>query len=177
MRVRERKMSRRPFSTRVVLAILLASTLYAAGCVDPKEIPGFRGAVREEEEKSTRETEEAIKGSPELQELARLCTEVVPVFEGFRLVYKSGAFKERPLYLSYKYYSEADYLKVKGFYKSYFEQRGWRLTEQKDGGWGQRWVEFRKGVYKVKVFHGMSEEVNYAIHCEKLSDSGVGTPR
>jgi hypothetical protein len=78
--------------------------------------------------------------------------------------------------MSYKYDSAADYLKVKPFYLDWFGKNGWRVTDQYDGGWGPKSVVLTKGSFKVILYHGGMDDVEYAFICEKLSDSGEPLP-
>ncbi|HEV2799788.1 MAG TPA: hypothetical protein VGW12_04780 [Pyrinomonadaceae bacterium] len=164
----------RYLSALILLAILATSVLYLTGC-NPRNTPIFRKMAEGQEKRSAEYTEEALKKSPSLQELDRLCTKEIPLFEGFVLLSKSAS-SHRSTFLSYFYDSGADYRKVKSFYIDYFAKNGWQLTEEKDGGWGQRKVEFRKGNYKIIVSHGGMENAEYAFDCEKLSDSGEALP-
>lgn len=122
-------------------------------------------------------TEESLKASPTLQEVDRLCREEVSPLDGFVLVSKSTGYPKRN-YLSSNYFSATHYQVVKNFYTEHLTRNGWRLAAENEGGWGPKHLEFRKGSYTVFIYHGgMGEEANYAIHCEKVSDSGAGTPR
>lgn len=151
---------------------LTAAALSLAGCPNPRDLPGVKERIKREGEKSTRETEEAIQQSPVLQELNRLCTKEIPLPDGFHLVVKSRSINTGP-FLSYGYYSEADYQRVKAFYIDYFTRNGWRITNQKDEGWGSDLIEFSKDSHKVEFYHGgMDKEVNYSLVCWKLTDLG-----
>lgn len=147
--------------------LLVAALFCFAGCTNPRELPGFKGAVEKQEAITAQKTEEAIKESPLLQELDRLCREVLPLPEGFALAAKKLDFKNRND-LTYYYSSAAEYQMVSNFYQDYFTRNGWQLTARKDSGWGQKRLEFRKDGYAVVIYHGpMGGGVNYSIHCKK----------
>ena len=153
------------------LSLISVGFMMAAICFtacNPRELPGFRQEAKRQEERITRETEEAIKKSSALQELNHLCTEEIPRPEGFVSVNKSRDFNEER-FLSYGYHSPLDYESVKRFYLDYFAQRGWQLTKQKDGGWGPSEIEFRKDSYRVTIYDmGAGEGENYGLVCAKL---------
>lgn len=151
----------------LITATLLAAAVCLTAC-DPRQLPGFKQVAKREEQRITRETDEAIKKSPVLQELDRLCTEEIPRPDGFVLVNKSRDFHEEK-FLSYGYHSTLDYESVKRFYLDYFGKHGWQLTKQKDAGWGPSEIEFRKDGRRVTVYDmGAAQEVNYSLVCAKL---------
>lgn len=149
-----------------VLALVVV-TVCVAAC-DPRGFPGFKQLAKQQEERITRETEEAIKTSPVLQDLDRLCTQEIPRPEGFVPINKyKDLHGER--FLGYGYQSKADFSSVKSFYVSYFAQHGWNLTKQNDAKWGPSSVVFRNQKYQVKVYDaGQDGEINYFLHCELL---------
>lgn len=151
---------------KLISIAFLTATVCLTAC-DPRQFPGFKQEAKRQEERITRETEEAIQKSPALQELNHLCTEEIPRPEGFVLVNKSRDFnKER--FLSYGYHSTLGYESVKRFYLDYFAQHGWQLTKQKDGGWGPSEIEFRKDSYGVTIYDmGAGEGENYGLVCAK----------
>ncbi len=154
-----------------LLALFITATMCLSGCVNPETLPGIRDEALRRERQRTQETEQAIEKSPELRDLNAVCVGEVPLPDGFALVNKEKAI-HIGTYLTYGYYSDADYPKVKDFYVTNLTQRGWKLTDQNDGGWGQIRVEFRKGSYEVTINHWrMHDRVNYKVRCEKLSAS------
>jgi hypothetical protein len=165
-------MSRRYFLilTWLPVTILLAVALAHIGCFNPRNLPAFKRAAEEQERKMVKYTDEALKESPVLQELDRLCTKDIPLPDGFRLVSRTGTPKKRNPYLSYHYYSGAGYKGIKSFYDTYFSQNGWRVTENREGGWGPPWhAVFRKDNYLVAVtYGGKGKEVNYSLFCQKV---------
>lgn len=153
---------------RFTCIILIMAVLCITGC-NPRELPGLKQGAKRQEERITRETERAIKESPALQELNRLCVEEVPRPNGFVLVNKYRDLHGEK-FLGYGYHSDADYQFVKSFYLEYFSRHGWQLTNVKDSGWGQPQIEFRKDNHLVRIYDlGQGEGINYSLHCEKLT--------
>lgn len=108
-----------------------------------------------------------------MQELDRFCTKELPLLDGFVPVSKYTSYPKR-IELGYYYKSDTEYRQVKGFYQDWFKQHGWRLTDQYDGDWSSKTVEFRNDDQQVIISYGrMGGRANYAIHCEKLSGSNV----
>ena len=56
--------------TRPILAVVVA-LLFFVGC-NPSKLPGFKQVAEHEQQRITKETQDAINGSPERQELDRL---------------------------------------------------------------------------------------------------------
>jgi hypothetical protein len=92
-----------------VVLVILGFT----GC-EPRQLPGFKQEAKRQDERITRETEEAIKKSPALQELDHLCTVEIPRPESFVIVNKSRDVHDGK-FLSYGYHSQLDYQSVKSF--------------------------------------------------------------
>ncbi len=155
-------------SLKIVSILVLSAVACLEGC-NPRRWPGFQGEAKRQEERITRDTEEAIKKSAALQELDRLCTQEIARPEGFVPVNKYRDL-HGDRFLGYGYQSALDYGSVSTFYQNFLSQHGWQLTKRKDNGWGQRQIEFRKGRYEVILYDlGGSEGINYSLHCEKLS--------
>ncbi|HKO42307.1 MAG TPA: hypothetical protein VJU84_03395 [Pyrinomonadaceae bacterium] len=163
-------------STLVKVGLGLLILCVSLAACNPREWPGLKQAGKRAEDRGTRATEEAIKKSPSLQELHRLCTEEIPRPNDFVPVSKDkDPHGER--YLGYGYHSSADYKIVKEFYVDQLTKLGWQLVKQKDGGWGPREVEFRKDDHLVKIYDmGQGEGINYSLHCEKLAPSLLESP-
>jgi hypothetical protein len=155
---------------KLISFVLAFVCLSLAGC-NPFRLPGLRQVAKQEEERETKETEEAIRKSPALQELDRLCTQEIPRPDGFVLVKKFNGFHS-VIFVGYGYHSGSGYQEVKTFYMKYFTQHGWLLTKQEDGSWGPMSVEFSKDSYKVVVDRlSGGDGLNYDITCEKPRDS------
>lgn len=159
----------------VYVASLSASLLWLTGC-NPTRLPGLDRIASKEGERLERETREAISKSANLQEIHRLCTQEIPRPNDFVLMtQRKDGNGER--FLSYGYRSSFSYHDVKRFYGEYFSQSGWNLSDQKDRGWGDPYIEFSRGEYKVKIYYfGARGDVNYAFHCAKLNASSDHYP-
>lgn len=150
-----------------IILILTLMLVCSSGC-NPKFLPGFRELEKKENERLERYAAEAIKNSAVFRELDHLCREQVPLFQGFVPITRHASDKERPV-LTYFYSSQADYQEVQIFYKEYFSRNDWRMSDERDGGWGSDGLEFRKDSYKVILYHeGLGGDANFAFHCEKL---------
>jgi hypothetical protein len=163
-------MSYRKFSVLWLLVILTTPVLCLSACFNPRNTPIFKKLGGDWERENAKYIEEALRTSPVLQDIERLCVKEIPLPEGFRLVSRTGNDKKKNPYLSYKYYSVADYRGIKPLYEKYFAQNGWRVTENREGGWGPPChAVFRKDSYKVAIqYGGMGDEVNYAFSCQKV---------
>ena len=140
--------------SRTVLKWAHVAITTAAICLcscDPRQLPGFQQEAKRQDERITRETQEAIRNSPGLQELDRLCTKEIPRLHGFVLGKMSREIHEQK-YLSYGDQSDTDYRTVINFYLNYFRNHGWQLSEEKDGGWGPSRIEVRNDHYRVTVY-------------------------
>jgi len=137
--------------------------------------PIFRKLAEKEEAKRIKHTDEEVAKSPELQELDGLCTKEIPLFDGF---VPNGRFAgpTSTTSLTYFYRSPAAYARVKAFYVSYFSQNGWMLTRQKENSWGPDELEFKKANYRIIISHGGLGDADYAMDCDKLSESGEPLP-
>lgn len=153
---------------RIIASLVFStSVLLFSGC-NPWRLPLLKEEARKQDERITRETDEAIKKSPKLQELNRLCMESIPKPTGFELLNKDRDYHEET-FLGYSYRSKLDYQTVKRFYLDYFVQNGWALTEEKDDGWGPSKIEFHKDSYRVTIYDmGAADGKNYSIVCGKL---------
>ena len=151
-----------------MLCFVLTVSLCFSGCT-PRDLPGFKQLSQREEDRITRETDEAIKKSAELQELDRLCTQQIPRPDGFVLVRKYRDFHENR-FLGYGYHSTQPYPAVKEYYQRYFGEQGWQSTnEQKGGAWGDPKIEFRNDKYRVIIYDvGTSPRFRYVLDCGRL---------
>jgi hypothetical protein len=120
-------------------AAIVSLLIIGFSACDVRRLPGFNQAAKREEERITKETEEAIKQSAELQDLDHLCTQVVPRPDGFVPVNKFRTL-HGPLILGYGYHSSVDYQIVKRFlpqsfrstWVASFSTKGWWLGAIKD---------------------------------------------
>jgi hypothetical protein len=131
--------------------------------------PLFRRIAKQSDERIAKRTEEELKKSPVLQEIDRLCTQQIPILDGFHLVRRVSWQSDNP-FLSYSYNSQADFQTVRTFYKDYFSQNGWQLRHDQVGGWGPPWHATwrRNSDYSISIEYMPGEQSNYGIFCEKL---------
>lgn len=135
---------------------------------NPRELPWFKQESKRQDERITEETKEAIRKSPELQKLIRVCLDQIPRPGGFELVNMSRDFN-RSTFLSYGYHSSLDFQAVKHFYTDYFAQHDWKLISHKDSGWGPSRIEFQNADFKFVLYDmGRGEGENYGIVCGYL---------
>lgn len=152
---------------RILSVLALALILLFTGC-NPWRLPVLKEVAKRQDERITRETDEALKKSPKLQELNQLCTEKIPRPPGFELVSKDRDYHEET-FMTYGYRSKLDYQTVKRFYLDYFAQNGWVLAEDKNDGWGDQKIEVHKDSYRVTIYDmGAGEGRHYSIVCGKI---------
>jgi hypothetical protein len=149
--------------------LLLILTFSITSC-NPRNLPGIRQFGEQEGKRLTKVAEEMIEKEPVLRELNQLCTKEIPLYEGFSII-RIHSIGEKRNHLSYYYSSNADWRKVKAFYKDYFAQKEWRLGDEYDGGWGPNKVQVKKDKYTVILYNeGIGEDANYSFRCE-ISDT------
>jgi hypothetical protein len=160
-------MSRKKLSASLIL-ISLAYLSCLSAC-NPRDTPIFRKLAKESDERIAKQTERDLKESPVLQEIDRLCTQQIPLFDGFKLT-RRMSWQSRNPFLSYSYSSAADYRSVRSFYKDYFNRNAWQMTKDQDGGWGPPWeARFKNNDYSISItYFGSGEESNYSVFCQKL---------
>lgn len=145
-----------------VLAVAVICA-FCAGC-NPKELPFVRDNVKKFDEYTTKETDDAIKKSPELQELDALCKQI-PLSDRFEFYSKRMASHGPPA-LFFFYSSEEDFLASDALFKDYFKQRGWEI---RDSNSLNKISEFRNEKYLITIqYGGIGKNANYAMSCEKL---------
>jgi hypothetical protein len=153
---------------RIISVLGFAILILLITACNPWRLPLLKEEARKQDDRITRETEEAIKKSSKLQELNQLCTEKIPKPTDFELLNKHRDFHEET-FVGYGYRSKLDYQTVKRFYLDYFAQNGWVLAEDKNDGWGDPKIEVHKDSYRVTIYDmGAGEGKNYSIVCGKL---------
>ena len=146
-----------------ILIILCGGTLLAA--CNPREFPGVKSLVIENEKRSTKNTEQAIKESVELQDLEGVCREV-PIPRDFTFVWRATDRNKQSLLSSY-YHSDTPYGEARRIWVDYFAANNWELKVS-DASYPQK-IRANRGTYEVVISHGgMGERTNYAIDCKKL---------
>lgn len=117
--------------------------------------------------------DEKIQNEPVFQELNKLCTQIIPIYDGFSLINIHSSWNEKK-YLTYFYFSNADWQKVRIFYKDYFAKNGWKVIQDYDTNWGSNTIEVKKDNYRVILYNkGLGEDANYAFHCEKIIENNI----
>ena len=158
-------MKKRLFPLFLLLTLLVT---FKSACLNPRDNPIFRKLARDSDERIAKQTEKDLKESPVLQEIDKLCTQEIPIFEGFRLVSKHS-WKSRNPFLSYSYSSSSDFPPVRTLYTDYFSRKGWQLRHDQVGGWGPPWsATWRNKDYSVSISYQPWDEAQYGLFCEKL---------
>lgn len=151
----------------ILRAILLTVALTLFVSCNPTKWPGFKERAEREQQRITKETQEAINSSPELQELDRLCRKQIPLPADFALV-KMHHDSRKKSFVGFGYHSITPYQNLKTLYKTYFTQQKWRQTAETDAGWGNSYIEFTNETHTVKIYHfGPGPGVNYSFHCAR----------
>jgi hypothetical protein len=146
----------------------LVLLLFLTACLNPRNNPVFRKLAKDSDERIAKQTEKDLKESPVLQEIDRLCTQQIPILDGFHLVRRLSWHSDNP-FLSYHYNSAADFQTVRTFYKDYFSRNGWELRHDQVGGWGPPWdATWRNKDYSVSITYQPGDESNYSVFCQKL---------
>ena len=154
------------FASVIVIAFLCLLT-----ACNPRNLPGFKQISESEEIRLRKFAEEKVNNLPVFRDLNELCTKEIPLYESFSLVNFHASYK-KPDSLSYFYFSNAEWQKVKVFYKDYFAQHGWQLIKENDTNWGSSEVEVKKDNYRVILYYkGLGADANYGFHCENTSSS------
>lgn len=146
----------------IAFTILVLATICITSC-NPWKLPGLREEARRQDERVSRETDEAIRTTPVLQDLARLCTEEIPRPRDFVESRKYADFNDKK-FLGYVYDSALDYSSVRAFYRGFFLQHGWRLAGEKEG-WGPSQMEFRNDKYRVTIYDKGARDGAYDVVC------------
>lgn len=155
---------------RTLGVAVLSLTVFMSACVNPNKLPGLRSQAEREEARLNRESEEAVKNSPLLQQLDSFCTSHVPPALGFVGVNRHLDFRGRKA-LIYGYHSNASFATVKQEYKNRLLPEGWKVTREEDHTWGESRLTLVGGSYSIDIYDvGSGQGVNYKIHCESLAD-------
>lgn len=150
------------------LFVAFSLLILISGC-HPRNLPGFRQLSEQQERQMRKVADEKIEKQPVFQELNKLCTQEIPIYEGFSLINIHLSWNEEK-YLTYFYFSDADWRKVRVFYKDYFAKNSWQIIEDYDTNWGSNKIEVKKDSYRVILYNnGLGEDANYGFHCEKIS--------
>lgn len=163
----KQKVNENRISLSIVTVIFV---LFILGC-NIRNTPIFRKLSEQQERSMRKAAEEMIEKLPVYQELNNLCTKEIPVYESFSLINIHSSWKKNE-WLSYYYFSDADWSKVRVFYKDYFSKNGWQYIQDYDTNWGSNKIEVKRESYRVILYNkGLGENANFALHCEKISEN------
>ena len=152
-----------------LLGLVLAQALVVSACVNPSKLPGVSAIAEREDERAKKETDEAIKNSPALQELDAFCSAQVPATLGFVSLHRRLDSSAGRLTLSYSYHSDANFDRVKQEYKNQLVPNGWRVTLEEEVSSAESRIEFAGNDHTIKVYYIPSgKETNYKVYCEKV---------
>ncbi len=147
------------------LSLLVLFSLALAGCI-PSGTPGIKQLTKKFDEIATKQTDDAIKKSPVLQEVESVCKQI-PLPPDFEIVKKGGLNDDGLLVLDYYYTSETKYEPARLLWNTYFADNGWEAKKEEDSY--PRQLEFNNLKYKVSIqYGGMGDRAQYSIACQKL---------
>lgn len=155
------------FRAFIPAALIVAHVFCLASCSGPKIYP-----ITKSTEEVKRENEERIKASPLLQEIDRVCTTDIPLFNGLNLKSRVGWEEVANPFIAYTYACDtADNLKIRDHYKNFLTQNGWQLTKDQIGGVGPPWIlESRKTGYAFSMTYfgpGAGGDI-YTLTCTRM---------
>jgi len=144
--------------------LLLPLICTFAGC-NVREVSLFKKLAQSSDEEITRQTEEAIKKDPDLQELNRICMDI-PLPQNSHLVRKGGPDDQhKSIWVLYK--TPASFDDLERGWLSHFQTSTWRLKERRDSSL-MRILEFESQQSSVEIqYGGMGESANVAFGCKK----------
>lgn len=156
---------------RIALLALAGVVLVTVSC---KLMPGWKQLSDSETNRMERTTEEKIQNSESFRALNDLCTRQIPIYETFAYKSKSSSWKGSD-YLSIFYKSpdpsDAEWKKVKTFYKLFFASAGWKLTDEEDASWGPSKMEHQNEQYVVRIYFKGLGDADYGFHCANLPET------
>lgn len=148
----------------LILIIAIVLPLWLTGC-DPRTSQPLKGLIEESDRRISKQTDEAIKNDPVLQELDRLCTGIIPLPSDFVLIRK-GDLDDRIVTIGYYYKSDTPYSEARLLWVNYFSQNGWEAEKEQDVF--PRNLQFTNGSYKVSFYNGGLGAAQYSVSCEKM---------
>ena len=151
------------FGWLLVLVLAIVLPLLLTAC-DPRTSQPLKGLIEESDRRISKQTDEAIKNDPELQELDRLCTGI-PLPSDFVLIRK-GDLDDRIVTIGYYYKSDTPYSEARLLWINYFSQNGWEAEKEQDVF--PRTLRFKNGSYRASFFNGGLGAAQYSLSCEKL---------
>lgn len=141
-------------------SIILGSCLVCLGCID-RGHPLFRKWSESESTRTTKNTEDRIANSPELQALDAICRDL-PYFRDTSPVRKGTGRQYEVLF--YYYSMDADFEKVTTDAKNYLTRKGWVNTKNEQEIWEYQ-MEFEKENYRIQISYTEFSDDNYATSC------------
>ena len=146
----------------------LMALLSSLSACNPWRLPLLSKEAKNQEERITRETEEAIKKSSALQELDRICTQEIPRPDQSEPLRKYKSLRDEK-FLGYGYRSTLSYDQLRDFYLQRLPNMGWQLSGQKEG-WGPSETAFRRNGFELKISEAPpGGPITYYLHCERIS--------
>lgn len=143
--------------------ILFTILIFSGGCLSiPRQIK------KKIADNTTRATDEAIKGSPKLQELNKICTDI-PLPDDF-------VFEEKYLLtvglnenLTYSYDSKTAFNESRKIFEDYFKEKDWRVRDMSDKY--PPGLDFTDGNVNVSVgAESIGDGFAYTIYCKRLEN-------
>lgn len=121
----------------------------------------------ESERRTTEATKEAIRNSPSLQEVNRVC-ESLPKTESFRLILMRRSFRADVELLEYGYLADEPYETVRDIFFDHFSREGWTDVYEQSGI-NTISVRGQKDGFSAGFTHEPAHRgVNYTMICRRL---------
>jgi len=149
----------------IYLSSLAFLSLALAGCI-LRGTPGIKQLTKKFDEIATKETDDAIKKSPVLQEIETVCKQI-PLPPDFEFIAKGGLNDDGLLFLDYYYASNTKYEQARVLWNTYFADNGWEAKKEEDSY--PRHLEFKNSRFSVSIYYGgMGDRAQYSVGCQKL---------
>ncbi|HCA57570.1 MAG TPA: hypothetical protein DEP46_06230 [Blastocatellia bacterium] len=124
----------------------------------------------ESERRKTEATKEAIRNSPSLQEVNRVC-ESLPKTDSFRLILMRKSFRADEEYITYGYLADEPYEKVRDIFVDFFNREGWTDVYEQPGI-NTISVRGHKDGFSAGFTHEpVHRGVNYTLICRRLESA------
>ncbi len=121
----------------------------------------------ESERRKTEATKEAIRNSPSLQEVNRVC-ESLPKTDLFRLILMRNSFRADVELLEYGYLADEPYEKVRDIFVDFFNREGWTDVYEQPGI-NTISVRGHKDGFSAGFTHEpVHRGVNYTLICRRI---------
>ncbi|MBK9165629.1 MAG: hypothetical protein IPM21_17305 [Acidobacteria bacterium] len=124
----------------------------------------------ESERRKTEATKEAIRKSPSLHEVNRVC-ESLPKTDSFRLILMRNSFRADVDLLEYGYLADEPYEKVRDIFVDFFNREGWTDVYEQSGI-NTISVRGQKDGFSAGFTHEPAHSgVNYTLICRRLESA------